>query len=228
MGTTNPPHPDDWEDRYHVAASATSTAVGTHVLKHDDTFAIVDRFGDISPENSSEQGVYHAGTKFVSKLRLSIQGQRPLLLNSNVSRDNSLLQVDLTNPDLHDKDERVVVPQGTVHLARSKFTQDITLFDRIVLSNYGSGPVLLEMSLDFASDFVDVFEVRGTQRAARGKLLAPLISRNSVTQRYLGRDDVLRQTHFEFAPIPEQLQPLRATFFIRLESKQCQEVSVWA
>ena len=105
------------ENRYHVAASSAMTPAETYVLKHDDTFAVLDRFGDVSPEGRSEQGLYHGGTKFVSTLRLRVRGQRPLLLSSGMLENNLLQKVDLTNPDLFDEDHNLVVPYGTLHIA---------------------------------------------------------------------------------------------------------------
>lgn len=216
---------EDDENRYHVAASP-SESPEVHVLKHDDTFAVLDRFGDIS-RSGDKQGVYHQGTRFVSLLRLRLQGQRPLLLSSNVLADNVQLRVELTNPDLYDQD-RIAVPHGTLHLARSKLVQDATYFERLTLSNYSHQAVLIEVTFEFASDFVDVFEVRGTPRAARGAALPPLLEPNAVTRRYRGLDGVLRQTRFEFAPAPGRLDATRGTCFIRLESKERQDLQVWA
>src|SRR5438552_406394 len=209
--------PEDDENRYHVSASP-SESPEAHVLKHDDTFAVLDRFGDIS-RSGDKQGVYHQGTRFVSLLRLRLQGQRPLLLSSNVLADNVQLRVELTNPDLHDHEQRIVVPHGTLHLARSKLVQDATYFERLTLSNYSHQAVLIEVTFDFASDFVDVVEVRGTSRAARGVTLSPVLEPAAVIRRYRGLDGVLRQTRFEFAPTPGRLDAARATCFIRLESK---------
>ena len=36
------------EDPYHVVASGSLTAEGTHVLKHGDSFAVVNLLGDIT------------------------------------------------------------------------------------------------------------------------------------------------------------------------------------
>src|SRR5688572_32168432 len=88
------------EDRYHVAASASLTAGGTRVLKEGDTFALVNRFGDIHRAGGAEQGLFHRGTRFLSRLELRIAGRRPLFLSSGMLDDNIVLAVDLSNPDL--------------------------------------------------------------------------------------------------------------------------------
>src|SRR5262245_65181568 len=81
---------------------ATSSRIDEHsrVLKHGDTFAVFDRFGNIQRIGLGEQGLYHEGTRFLSRLVLRVLGRRPLLLSSTVKEDNALLAVDLTNPDI--------------------------------------------------------------------------------------------------------------------------------
>jgi glycogen debranching enzyme len=216
----------DDSNRFYVAASSDTEPAERFVLKHDDTFAIVDRIGDISPMGRSEQGLYHDGTKFVSMLRLRVQGKRPLLLSSSMTRSNVLLQVELANPDLYEAREMISVPYGTVHIARSKFCDSASLFERIVLSNYGAARVSFELALEFSADFVDVFEVRGTRRAERGTLLPPQVDADCTQLSYLGRDGVMRRTCFSFSPAPTELLPGRARFSVNLESKCSLELSV--
>ena len=46
------------------------------------------------------EGVFHKDTRFLSDLRVLVDGQWPLLLSSTVEDNNALLTADLTNPDL--------------------------------------------------------------------------------------------------------------------------------
>jgi len=216
----------DDEDRYHVAASGGADGGEVHVLKHDDTFAVLGRSGDISGASGGKEGLYAGGTRFVSLLRLRVQGQRPLILSSSVLSDNILCCVDLTNPDLHDEDQRLVVPHGTIHLARSKFVRGATYFERLTFANYHQSPVRVDVSLDLACDFRDVFEVRGTTRAARGEILTPVVDGDRVTHAYRGLDGVLRRTHIELAPAPAHLDARRATWSLQLGGRQKQHIDL--
>jgi hypothetical protein len=92
----------------------------TRVLKQGDTFAVFDRFGDIQPAGLGEEGIYHEGTRFLSRLRLLINERRPLLLSSTVREDNLLLTVDLTNTD-HMIDGEVMLGRDTIHVFRTSF-----------------------------------------------------------------------------------------------------------
>ena len=70
------------------------------MLKHGDTFAVFDRYGDIKPGGLGEEGLYHEGTRFLSCLLLELEGGRPFFLSSTVREENDQLAVALTNPDL--------------------------------------------------------------------------------------------------------------------------------
>jgi len=85
-------------EQYILATSPLADG-RTRVLKHDDTFGVFDRYGDIHPIGMGEQGIFHHGTRFLSRLSLALGSVRPLLLSSTVREDNTLFTADLTNPD---------------------------------------------------------------------------------------------------------------------------------
>src|SRR4029078_7875547 len=86
---------------------------------------------------------------------------------SNLSTANCVLTVDLTNPDIIDRD-RIALRKSLLHVARTVFVAGQSLHQRLLVRNYGADNVPLVLSLSFAADFVDVFEVRGMTRARRG------------------------------------------------------------
>ena len=87
-------------DQFYIQAGSKLLDDRTKVIKHDETFALFDRCGDIQIVGTGEQGLYHEGTRFLSHLSFRIWGRRPLLLSSSITQDNVLLSVDLTNPDI--------------------------------------------------------------------------------------------------------------------------------
>src|SRR6185436_3984014 len=105
-------------EQFYIQATSSRADDRTRVLKHGETFAVLDRFGDVQPVGLGEQGVYHDGTRFLSRFELRIGGRRPLLLSSTVKDENDLLAVDLTNPDIADRDGALILPRGQVHLFR--------------------------------------------------------------------------------------------------------------
>lgn len=218
-------HAED-DDRYHVSAPSSLSHHATHVLKDGDTFMVLDCHGDVLARESSDQGLYHEGTKFLSRLLLKLQGQRPLLLSSAMQRDNVALNVHLTNPDLHDPDGRLAVPHGTVHVSRAKLLHSGRYFERLKLSNYGMESVRLALRLEFGADFVDIFEVRGTRRERRGQRLPPEVQPDAASLTYRGLDAVVRRARIEFEPRPDRIDGRCAELTIQLGSGQSREVYV--
>jgi glycogen debranching enzyme len=219
---------DSEEDRYHVAASSSLTAGGTRVLKEGDTFALVNRFGDIHRAGGNEQGLFHRGTRFLSRLELRIAGRRPLFLSSGMLDGDIVLAVDLSNPDLPavDDDNSAVAPYGTVHIARSILVRDGMCIERLLVTNHSSSAIDVPLSFHFASDFVDLFEVRGTTRERHGQILPATMAEARVDLSYRGLDQLLRRTRIEFEPSPKRLTSMDADFLLRLESKETAPVQI--
>ncbi|MBI3182953.1 MAG: amylo-alpha-1,6-glucosidase [Myxococcales bacterium] len=206
------------EDRYYILATAAHDE-RTRVLKHGDTFGLFNRSGNIRDLGLGDQGLYHQGTRFLSRLELKLSGLRPLLLSSSVVENNALLAVDLTNPDLP-QGGRLSVARGTLHLFRSKLLGDGTCHERIRLHNYGERAVEVELTVEFEADFLDIFEVRGTRRRRRGEMLEPRFDTAGISLAYQGLDGVLRQARLTFDPKPAQLLPDRLGLPIRLEPQE--------
>ncbi len=87
-------------DRYYILATSALADDQDLVLKEGDTFGVFDRSGDIRPIGLAEEGLYHEGTRYLSRLSLRFGHQQPLLLSSAVKQDNALIAVDLTNLDI--------------------------------------------------------------------------------------------------------------------------------
>lgn len=203
------------EDRWYVLATSSRADDRIRVLKHDDTFGVFDRYGDIQSIGTGEQGMYHEGTRFLSRLELRLNGLRPLLLNSNVRQDNSLLTVDLTTPDLYDG-EQLLVRKGTVHLFRAKLLWKAGSHEHMRLANYGEEPVNLRLALQFGADYADIFEVRGFVRKRRGLDQTPEVSPGHVALGYQGLDGVRRRTLLHFSPPPTHMAADRVEYHVTL------------
>src|SRR5262245_28981314 len=107
------------QDRFYILATHARLDDRKRVLKHGDTFAVFNREGDISDLGDSEQGIYHRGTRFPSRLDLRLADHHPLLLSSMVGDGNTEIAVDLTNPDEY-TDGHLVLERGVLHLLRTK------------------------------------------------------------------------------------------------------------
>jgi glycogen debranching enzyme len=205
-------------DRWYVAATSARPEEHPQVLKHEQSFVLFDRFGDIQALGSSDEGLYHDDTRFLSHQELTIDGARPLHLGSNTKDDSSLLLIELMNPDMHWQGEAgpVDVPKGTLHIFRAKLLWQGRCYEHIRFTNYGLVHVSAHVGMTFAADFVDLFEVRGMKRARRGERLPALVGEAEVTLPYRGLDARLRRTRLCFDPRPVRLSAGAAGFDIEL------------
>lgn len=202
----------------HEYVPATSSRLDdrTRVLKHGNSFAVFDRFGDIHALGHSEQGIYHQDTRFLSTLDLRLaDGRRPVLLNSTLKQDNSLLTVDLTIPEIYEAD-RLVVHLDTVHVFRAKLIYKDTCYEHLRLCNYGATAVNIPLSLAFNADFADIFEVRGKKRETHGHYLPVEVQGQTITFAYTGLDDIDRYTHIQLENANANITDNKAHFEVAL------------
>jgi glycogen debranching enzyme len=154
------------EALFSMHATGPSTRQG-RTLKHGDSFAVLDSHGDMGAAADVADGLFHCDTRFLSRLELRLNGTAPLLLGSNVSDDNATLNVDLTNPDIL-IGERLFCRKDTLHIVRTLFVWRGRFYQRLGVRNHGEEEIDFELSFIFASDFADIFEVRGLQRERHG------------------------------------------------------------
>ncbi len=208
--------PDPADVPYYIPATAPATRP-RRALKHGDTFVVVDSHGDIGASSGGTDGLFHCDTRFLSYLELRLNNVQPLLLGSNVRDDNTLLAVDLTNPDLY-VGEHLALQKDLVHVARTIFLWRDTAYQRLAVRNHGQETVEIALSLRFGSDFADLFEVRGERRARRGVTSRAVITRSGqVLLSYKGLDDVWRRTTLTFDPKPAELTETSATYRLALK-----------
>ncbi|HSL04588.1 MAG TPA: amylo-alpha-1,6-glucosidase [Nitrospiraceae bacterium] len=184
-----------------IITSSSLTDGHIEVLKQGDTFGVFDRDGDIHSLITGSQGLYHGGTRFLSRFELTINGERPLLLSSTVNEDNVLLSVDLTNPNLTHKGQ-VEIAGGALHLSRTRFLWQGLCFERLQVHNYSLHPIPVRLSFSVDADFADLFEVRGTKRNRRGRRLEAVTSKDGMSLGYEGLDRVDRWVTVCCAPAP--------------------------
>ncbi|MDX2169445.1 MAG: amylo-alpha-1,6-glucosidase [Deltaproteobacteria bacterium] len=202
-------------DDYYLLAAALPARGRQLVLNHGDSFAIVTESGDCPLSGREPFGVCHAGTRFVDRFELRVNGVAPLLLSAEVTADGSEQISYLTNADERRGDE-LVAQRDTVALERRKALCDGTLFETLTAHNYGAVPFQLQLALLFAADFADIFELRGMERRRRGRRYAPRVVGSRVVTRYDGLDGVERRLELEFGDLAWRLDPDCASLTVRL------------
>jgi glycogen debranching enzyme len=208
-----------------VPGVVSLAASSRRTLKHGDSFAMFDEFGDVIEVERDPAGLFHNDTRHLSRLHLTLEGHRPLVLSSTVQPDNIILDVDLTNPDMYD-DDRLVMAKDTFHVARAKFLWNACCYELLTITSYADTRRRLRLALDFAADFADLFEVRGYQRARRGSIASQVLQADEVEFVYDSLDGVPRSTRICFGPQPTRLSPTRAEFDLELAARERRTIAV--
>jgi glycogen debranching enzyme len=113
------------------------------------TFCICDDRGDVGDETS---GFFAHDTRFLSLLRLTVNGHRPFLLSSaRVEYFSAVFY--LRNPLAGD------LRPDTLSIARRRFVGE-GMQDRLVVRNESMEPAAFELGMEFASDFADIMSVK--------------------------------------------------------------------
>ena len=210
---------------FYVATGSPPLEERVRVLKYGPMFAVFDRFGDIRTSGLGEHGIYFRGTRYLSRLNLFFGSTQPLFLSSGVRADNALFSADLTNVDLI-SDDTVVLGRGTIHVVRSRLLKDGTCYEQMRLTNYGPTTVRLPVRIEFATDFADIFEVRGVTRPRRGELLPEVIGHDHVTLSYIGLDNVKRSTRLQCSPAPSEVSESRIMIETELPPRETAKIQL--
>ena len=204
--------------QYYIATKASPTDDRARVLKYGTMFAVFDRLGDIHSTGMGEQGVFFEGTRHLSEMSLRLWRERPLLLSSNIEPNNFLFTADLANLDVS-RENTVVIHRGTLHLLRSKFLWRGSLYEELKFVNYGMQSLAVPMDISFATDFADIFQVRGMSRERSGDILPPETGQDSIVLGCRGLDGILRQTRIKCHPAPQQVLEREMKFRLELGPK---------
>lgn len=195
------------------------TARPRRVLKHNDTFIVLDSYGDIGASAGGPDGLFNHDTRYLARCELVLDDTRPLFLGSSLRDDNSALTVDLTNPDIY-RSGRIVLHKDVLHILRTIFLWRDTAYQRIGVQNHGDRTATLDLSLLFDNDFADLFEVRGERRARRGVSASRVLDEAHVLLDYRGLDERIRTSLLQFDPAPTRLELNSATYRLSLAPQQ--------
>jgi glycogen debranching enzyme len=114
------------------------------------SFMLSDRLGDIEP--GTRQGLFEGDTRFLSCLRLTLNGLRPVEVGGGPSSAGRA-RFYATNPELPE------LAGGSVIIERSRSLED-GLIEHLSLTNYGDSTASLQLHIELGADFADVLELR--------------------------------------------------------------------
>ncbi|MBX4908205.1 MULTISPECIES: amylo-alpha-1,6-glucosidase [Rhizobium] len=212
--------------QFFIPAAASLQERRPRTLKHGDTFAVFDHNGDALSGPGSPEGLFHRDTRHLSHLYLTINEQRPMLLSSTLRDDNATLTCDLTNPDQFDEKGRLVLGHDVIHLRRSRFLWNASCYERLAVRNYDERRQQVRIQISFGADFADLFEVRGTARARRGRHLPAVVEQDWILLSYIGLDGRKRSTRLSFMPEPAEVRSDLVTYDLHLEPHETKSLFI--
>jgi len=119
------------------------------------TFVVSDEQGDMAARPDEPLGFFYRDMRHLSQWQLLLNG-RPLdaLSTDSIGYDAAVFFLSVPTGSIY--------ANPTLSLVRRRFVGD-GLREELVLQNFGTDPVRLELSLLVGSDFADIFEVKDHQ-----------------------------------------------------------------
>ena len=202
------------EASFYISATPSATRPRLS-LKHNDTFVVLDSHGDIGASEANRRAV---PPRHAVSLAPRIAGQRRAAAAARLQfarrqrgagrrSDQSRRYV----RSAHRPGKRY----ACTSCARSSCggTPPISASACAITA---TGRSIVRLSILFANDFADLFEVRGAHRARRGTATAKLRGNDQVLLSYHGLDGKLRRTTLTFDPPPDRLATNGAIYELRL------------
>lgn len=157
------------------------------VLRDQDLFLVADPLGEID-EKGKETGLYSKDTRFLSGNLLTINGERIKLLSKKVKSNFSVSFLYVYE----------LSEQGAIEILKEPLIREGYYYERLTFTNYFSKPINIDIAIQFAADFQDIFIVRGFRSGLTGQKKKTVQTNHSLLYTYEGHDKLLRHTLIEW------------------------------
>src|SRR6266566_2793550 len=136
------------------------TATTVSVLE-GNTFVVSARNGDVDGSPSEQHGLFHRDTRFLSRLRMTIDGKplQPLSTDDLAYFDAQFFLVPGTGSAYTD---------ATLSVQRRRMVGDGGFYEELTVMNHAREPVQVEVRMELDADFADLFEVKDAKVAKQG------------------------------------------------------------
>lgn len=191
-------------------------------LKQGKHFMVLALSGMMPGAIACGYGLYRDDTRYLSRWEVTLS-QRELVLLSSSCEEGFTGSFVYGNPALPG------LPEQSVMVRRELVVVEDGMHEKLTVSNYRNRPVEVELTIRYAADFADMFEVRGQRRARRGQYAIPRQSRKGrrVLLSYTGLDGALMQTAVDFLDRrPDHLDAFQARFALKLGACESQALEV--
>ncbi|HEX2910088.1 MAG TPA: glycogen debranching N-terminal domain-containing protein [Chloroflexia bacterium] len=215
------------EQRANLSYKSEADISNSMVIKCGNLFMLLNQNGDASVIHNEAEGVYFHDCRYLSKFTLQLGNLTMMPLLSSDEQDEvaefelvnsaaTLQEAPGVSPSLKGTEpERtenlqagtglLKIPAQSVGISRHiKLGQN--LIQTMSVKNYNRQELPVDLKLEFDSDFLDIFTIRGTSGGQRGSFQAPRVEKGALVFAYLGADDHLRLTRIKFDPPPDTIR----------------------
>jgi glycogen debranching enzyme len=163
------------------------------ILKYGSDFMILDSEAFVPACSTLGFGYYRCDTRHLSEWTVTLDDVELSLLSSDVEKGYAGLFL-YTNP------QTATLPQQKIMIQRQLVLSDV-VSERLVIENFHSEEVTVDFCINYQCDFADMFEVRGFNRAERGRRMRPKTDAQGrhLFLAYKGLDGCLIETIIEFS-----------------------------
>ncbi|MDP8971307.1 MAG: amylo-alpha-1,6-glucosidase, partial [Actinomycetota bacterium] len=155
-GTSDPAMAEPWTT--HAEPARLGRAEGAVTLVEGSSFVVSDRLGDFRPEDP--QGLFFLDTRLLSRLQLTVDGQRPQALAVVLDEPFAATFVQRAQAESGQPGKLVVLRRRYVGRG---MREDVTL------RNYSPQPVSCVLRLHLEADFAHLLEVKQGRVQPRGE-----------------------------------------------------------
>ncbi|WP_274361943.1 amylo-alpha-1,6-glucosidase [Paenibacillus thermotolerans] len=153
------------------------------VIKEGNLFLLTDPDGDIRPDSDEGHGLYMEDTRFLSKMELRVDGEKPSMLASEADKGYfAAIRMMRERKD-----------EGAIEVLRERFIHAGVLYERVSLTNYFPAEAALECTARFDADFQDMFLVRKYRTGEVGAISGRESGAQRLSVRYEGKDGIERR-----------------------------------
>jgi glycogen debranching enzyme len=197
--------------------------IGALVIREDDLTMVTLPNGNIPIKENYGYGVYYNDCRFLSGYVLRINGKHmtEILSSDQVNFESTTF---LTNPDFIDK-HGTFVNKETLSISRNVVIPG-SVVETITVNNFNMFAVALDMTLELAADFSDIFTIRGITKKTKGLQKPYRYDGKTLLMSCRGKDRHTRNTTVAFSPSPGKFDKGKCTFPVELESRGSCEVVV--
>src|SRR5215469_7817716 len=180
-------------------------ALETISILDGNEFVVSNRRGDLAATPTDNHGLFLNDTRFLSRWVLTVNGRQPTPLS-------------VDNTSYYRVQYFLAVATGTVYIdsqltVMRQRSVGGGFYEVLAFDNQGKTPLELDVRIEAASDFADLFEVKD-QRSKRGELYRR-VEGDRLTLGY--RRDQYRRETWIFSSTPAELSDDGLSFKIRLE-----------